>query len=178
MSKPILYMMLGIPGSGKTSVSEHIADITKAVHISSDQFRKHMFDNPENITEDEHSQIYDMLDYITTQILKSGKSVIYDANLNQYIHRKQKYSICGKIGAEPKLIWVKTDEEVARMRATQQADLHPAHRPFGNMRPETFNRLLKQMEEPKKDEETAIISGNKINKAEIKTVIKSLNQSV
>lgn len=167
-------MMLGIPGAGKTSVSEYIAEITKAVHISSDQFRKHMFDNPESITEIEHDQIYDMLDYIAEQILKSGKSVIYDANLNRYIHRQEKYKICKKIGARPQLIWVKTDEEVARRRATEQADLHPQHRPFGNMRPETFRRLFDQMEEPGEDESAAIISGNEINQAEIKKVIKSL----
>ena len=167
-------MMLGIPGSGKTSVSEYIAKITKAVHISSDQFRKHMFDNPENITEIEHNQIYSMLDYITVQILKSGKSVIYDANLNQYVHRQEKYKICDEVGAVPKLIWVKTSEEVARQRATEQADLHPRHRPFGNMRPETFKRLVKQMEEPKEDEDAAIISGNEIDEDEIKKVIESL----
>lgn len=175
MQKPILYMMLGIPGAGKTSISEYIADITKAVHISSDQFRKHMFDNPENITEIEHDQIYSMLDYITEQILKSGKSVIYDANLNRYVHRLEKYVICEKIGAVPKLICVKTDEKVARLRATEQADSHPDHRPFGNMRLETFKRLLEQMEEPRKNENAVIISGDEINKAEIKRVIKNLN---
>jgi predicted kinase len=175
MQKPILYMMLGIPGSGKTSVSEYIADITKAVHISSDQFRKHMFDNPENITETEHDQIYSMLDYIATQILKSGKSVIYDANLNQYVHRQEKYAICARTGAAPKLIWVKTDKEIARLRATEHADRHPEHRPFGNMRPETFERLLEQMEEPRNDEKATIIKGDEINISEIKTTIKNLN---
>lgn len=167
-------MMLGIPGAGKTSIAERIAEITKAVHISSDQFRKHMFDNPENITKIEHDQIYDMLDYIAGQILKSGKSVIYDANLNQYVHRLEKYQICKDVNALPKLVWVKTSEEVARKRATEQADLHPRHRPFGNMRTETFERLAAQMEEPKKDEKATVISGDEINKTKIKTVIKSL----
>ncbi len=167
-------MMLGIPGSGKTSVSEHIAKITKAVHVSSDQFRKHMFDNPENISEIEHDQIYDMLDYIAEQILKSGVSVIYDANLNQYVHRLEKYSICKKTGAAAKLIWVKTDEEIARKRATEQADLFPKHRPFGNMKPATFKRLVEQMEVPKKDEKALVINGDEINESEIRKAIKSL----
>lgn len=173
-NKPLLYMMLGVPGAGKTSVSEYIADLTKAVHISSDQFRKHMFDSPESITETEHSQIYSMLDYITEQILKSGKSVIYDANLNRYIHRQEKYAICDKVGAEPKLIWVRTDEKVARLRATEQAYLHPGHRPFGNMSLKTFERLFDQMEEPRSDEQAATIIGNNISPDEIKKVIKSI----
>ena len=167
-------MMLGIPGSGKTSVSEHIADITKAVHISSDQFRKHMYDSPENITELEHDQIYSMLDYIAEQILKSGKSVIYDANLNRSIHRQEKYAICDRIGAAPQLIWVRTDEEIARKRATEQADLYPKHRPFGNMKPETFNRLVDQMEEPGQDEKAAIVNGDDISRDKIKIIIRDL----
>ncbi len=167
-------MMLGIPGSGKTSVSEHIADIKKAVHISSDQFRKHMYDNPEHITEIEHDQIYSMLDYIAEQILKSGKSVIYDANLNRYVHRREKYEICARIGAKPQPVWVKTDEEIARKRATEQADMFPGHRPFGNMRPETFQRLVDQMEEPHKDEETIVIHGNKIVRSEIEKALSRL----
>lgn len=82
--------MLGYPGAGKTTVSEHISQITGAVHLNSDQFRIHMFKNPLEISETEHENMYRMLDHIAEQTLSSGKSVIYDANLNRYAHRKEK----------------------------------------------------------------------------------------
>jgi len=164
-------MMLGIPGAGKTSIAEHIAAITRAVHINSDQFRKRMFDNPETISETEHGQIYAMLDYVTEQILASGKSVIYDANINQYIHRREKYAICQKTGARPQLIWVKTDINVARRRATREAKLHPTHRPFGNMSQATFDRLVKQVQQPRPGEKAVEISGDTIQKSAIKSAI-------
>lgn len=173
MSKPVLYIMLGIPGAGKTSIAEYVAEITKAVHISSDQFRKHMFDTPEAISDIEHEQIYDMLDYVAEQILKSGKSVIYDANLNQYVHRQEKYEICKRIGAEVKVIWVKTKPSIAKKRATEKAKLHPEHRPFGNMKPDTFDRLVEQMELPRSEENALVISGDDINNKSVLQTLKS-----
>lgn len=173
MSKPTLYLMLGYPGSGKTTVSEYISQVTGAVHLNSDQFRIHMFKNPLNISETDHENMYRMLDHITEQTLKSGKSVIYDANLNRYAHRKEKYDICANTGAKAKLIWVKADEENARRRATVDAKKYPEHRPFGNMDQDTFERLIGQIEPPKTDERAIIIDGNNLNKENIELALGS-----
>lgn len=160
--------MLGYPGAGKTTVSEYIHMFTGAVHLNSDQFRLRMFKNPLNISDVEHENMYKLIDHITERTLKSGKSVIYDANLNRYVHRKEKYDIAKRSGATAKLIWVKTGEEEARKRATVDAEKHPDHRPFGNMDPEVFGRLTSQIELPKKEENTVEISGDKISEQSIK----------
>ncbi len=172
MIKPTLYLMLGYPGAGKTTVAEYIAQLTGAVHLNSDQFRLNMFKNPLEISETEHENMYRMLDHITKQTLGSGKSVIYDANLNRYAHRKEKYDIAALSGAKARLIWVKTDENEARKRATVEAKSYPAHRPFGNMEPKVFERLINQIEPPKNSEKSIIINGNKID---AKTIKKALN---
>ncbi len=169
--KPILYLMLGYPGAGKTTVSEKIAGLTGAVHVNSDQFRLHMFKEPLGISEIQHEKMYEMLDYMTLKILKSGKSVIYDANLNRYAHRKEKYDIAKKVGAEVKLIWVQTDVEIARKRATQEAEDHPGHRPFGNMSEEVFDRLTKQIEPPFQEENPIILSGQDLSLEKIRRAI-------
>lgn len=171
MVKPTLYLMLGYPGAGKTTVSEYIAEFTDAVHINSDQFRLHMFEEPLHITSAQHEKMYELLDDITERILKSGKSVIYDANLNLYAHRKDKYDICKRANAEPKLIWVKTGEQIARRRATVDAPKHPDHRPFGNMKQSTFDRLIQQIEPPTEDEKPIILSGEKISPEAIRRAI-------
>ncbi|HEX5456453.1 MAG TPA: ATP-binding protein [Candidatus Saccharimonadales bacterium] len=171
MSKPTLYLMLGYPGAGKTTVSELISKVTGAVHLNSDQFRLHMFKEPLGISETEHEYMYKMLDHITEQTLKSGKSVIYDANLNRHAHRQEKYDICKRTGAAAKLIWVKTDADEARKRATVEAAEHPEHRPFGNMDPDTFDRLVNQMEPPRDNETVIIVDGSRISEESIKNAI-------
>lgn len=159
--------MLGYPGAGKTTVSEHIAEATDAVHLNSDQFRLRLFDNPLGISEAQHENMYKLLDYITERILKSGKSVIYDANLNRYVHRQDKYDICERTRAQAKLIWVKTDEEEARKRATVEAGKHPAHRPFGNMKKDVFDRLIGEIEPPVKSEKPVVVDGSDLKKDKV-----------
>lgn len=171
-NEPTLYMMLGFPGAGKTTVAEMIAKITGAVHLNSDQIRLHMFDGKPKFTLEEHNFLYNTLDYFTELILDSGKSVIYDANLNQYSYRKEKYDIAAKTDAQAQLIWVKTDEALARQRATLEADNNPAHRPFGNMNTAVFERLAAGLEEPRKNENAIIIDGAKdINIEKIKKAL-------
>lgn len=166
--------MLGYPGAGKTTVSEYIAEITGAVHLNSDQFRLHMFKNPLGISEAEHENMYEMLDHITHQTLKSGKSVIYDANLNRYIHRREKYDIAKKTGSDIRLIWVKTDQDKARRRATIDAENYPDHRPFGNMKKDVFERLINQIELPRPSEKVIEISGNNLSQSSVKKALNTV----
>ncbi len=156
-TKPTLYMMLGYPGAGKTTIAEHIATATGAVHLNSDRFRLHLFREPK-FTQEEHDLIYRALDYQAELLLASGVSVIYDANLNLYIHRKSKYDIAKRAGATAKLIWVRTDEPLAKRRAVEEADGNP-RRPYGNMSPRLFNRLVRAIEVPREDEPVIELSG-------------------
>lgn len=156
MNKPTLYLMLGYPGAGKTSVAEKIALFTGAVHLNSDWFRLHMYKNP-TFSQEEHDSLYGNLNYLCELILSTGKSVIYDANLNLYIHRQEKYDIAKKTNAEVKLIYVKTDVETARLRATVEAEKNPQHRPYGNLEVAKFDRLVSELESPKDNEPTIII---------------------
>lgn len=171
MANPTLYLMLGYPGAGKTTVSEMISEVTGALHLNSDQFRLNMFKKPLDISETEHENMYRMLDHMTEQALRSGKSVIYDANLNRYEHRQEKYDICKRTGATPKLIWVRTDPEEARKRATVEASRHLQHRPFGNMEPKTFERLISQLEPPKSSEPLITINGDHISEESVRKAI-------
>lgn len=162
--------MLGYPGAGKTSVAEKIAEKTGAVHLNSDWFRLHMYKKP-TFSQEEHDSLYGNLDYLCELILSTGKSVIYDANLNRYQHRQEKYDIAKKTGAETKLIFVKTDKETARRRATIEADKNPRHRPYGNMKMPTFERLVSEIELPKPSEPTINISFDQFGDEDLLNVI-------
>lgn len=168
--------MLGYPGAGKTSVAEKIAELTGAVHLNSDWFRLHMYKQP-TFSQAEHDSVYGNLDYLCELILGSGKSVIYDANLNRYVHRQEKYKIAKRTGTQAKLIFVKTDIKTAKHRATVEADKNRRHRPYGNMDLSTFERLAVEIELPKSSEPTIIAQADldiaKLNRMILsKTTIK------
>lgn len=168
MSKPTLYLMAGYPGAGKTTVATMISELTGAVHISSDQTRFFLFPAP-TFSQEEHDKLYEALDAKTRKLLEEGKSVIYDANLNRYEHRQQKYKICEEVDATAKLVWVQTPRLVARQRATGKDRLHYA--PKEETLESLFDRIADVIEPPKNDESPIIIDGTHTNPDIIKQAL-------
>jgi predicted kinase len=152
--------MLGYPGAGKTTAAEIISKLTSAVHLCSDRFRLSMFPKPK-FTPEEHASVYGALDYLTELLLQKGVSVIYDANLNRFTHRQDKYNICNKTGAKPVLLWVHTSQDLAEKRATEEGD-NNIRRPYGNLEKHVFKRLVKEIEPPRAQEFTIKVDGTKI----------------
>ncbi len=157
--------MAGYPGAGKTTIAKIINELTGAVHLSSDAIRLELFPSP-TFSPNEHMQLYKTLDDRTASLLKQGKDVIYDANLNRYQHRQEKYDICSQLNADARLIWVQTERSLAKQRATHISRTHlaPVHETLETM----FERIADVIETPKVNEEPIIIDGNDTNRAEIK----------
>lgn len=151
--------MFGYPGAGKTTTAEAIRDVTGAVHLSSDALRSELF-HPPQFTQAEHDELYQSLDKKTELLLNEGKDVIYDANLNRYQHRRDKYDICERTGAQPVLLWVQTAKDIARERAL---DLRRSHLvPRNETAEEMFERIVDLIEEPGADEPYLVIDGTKV----------------
>lgn len=157
---------MGLPGAGKTTVAKIVEEITGAIRLSSDEARVMIWDSPE-FTEGEHLQLYEYLDDQTTHLLKAGKSVIYDANLNRFEHRQEKYHLAQGLGVEVKLLWVKTPHEVAKNRRVE--DAHHHHLVTKNEDPESmFERIASVIEEPQTDEPCIKLDGTKITHAYVR----------
>lgn len=163
--KPTLYLMMGYPGSGKTTIAEIIAGLTGAVHLASDKIRLEMFPEP-TFNEQEHAALYKEIDRRTARLLSERKSVIYDANLNRQIHRQEKYHICEKTNSAPILVWVKTPREVAKERATRddRAHLIPSSESAEGM----FERISGVIEEPGSNERPVIIEGINVTESVVR----------
>jgi predicted kinase len=173
MAQAKLYLMFGYPGAGKTTAAEMMSDITGAVHLCSDKFRLHMFPKP-TFSEVEHAAVYGALDYMTELFLMKGLSVIYDANLNRYQHRHDKYVISQQTSSEAWLIWVKTPADLAKSRSTELGTQDPAHRPFGNLSISTFNRLVHEIELPRPDEKVIELEGTNLSAISVKQKLTAL----
>lgn len=151
--------MLGYPGAGKTTTAGIIHDLTKAVHLSSDQIRFELFPVP-TFSPTEHEALYRTLDEQTEKLLRMGKDVIYDANLNRLAHRQDKYAICQHTSSTPVLVWVQTPKDVARQRATKPGRIHLV--PHGETLEQMFERIADVIESPGSDEPYTAVDGTKI----------------
>lgn len=159
--------MMGLPGAGKTTAAQIIEELTGAVRLSSDEARLMIWPQP-TFSEGEHQELYEYLDEQTEQLLKAGRSVIYDANLNRLEHRQQKYDIAAQLNISVQLLVVRTPTVVAHQRAVLEADNQPT-RVFGNLEEAVFNRLKQQIEWPDENEAYIELDGTKITPAYLKS---------
>lgn len=164
--------MLGYPGSGKTTTAKVIHKLTGAVHLWADDIRREKFGEP-SYTHEENLALYEYLNGVTAQVLGSGRSVIFDTNFNFYKDREHLRKIADEAGAQAVVVWVTTSKEVARERATHDAHMQDT-RVLGNMPEATFDRMSKNLEEPRPDELVIEVDGTKVTEEYIQDLIKDL----
>lgn len=157
MDQPVLYLMLGYPGAGKTTVSRKIAELTGAVHLWADHERRAMFQEPTH-SKAESDKLYAHLNRRTDELLSRGKSVIFDTSFNHFTDREYLRTIAAKHGARTVLLWLSTPRHTAQARAVDIA--HAEHNKYEQtMSLAEFNRIADHLEPPHPPEHAIEIDG-------------------
>lgn len=78
---PVLFFMVGLPASGKSTYAKELSKNYNAIILSSDEIRKELCGD-EN-SQDKNNEVFIVLHRRIKEYLKSGKNVVYDAtNVN------------------------------------------------------------------------------------------------
>ena len=91
----MLIIICGLPGSGKSSLSQEIMKIIPAEYLNSDVIRKQMFSNPE-YSEEEKKRVYHEMAGKVRDYLDQGKNVIADATFFKKEYRQMMTEGCRK----------------------------------------------------------------------------------
>lgn len=167
-----LFLMLGFPGAGKTTVSKLLEGQTGAVHLWADHERHKRFGKPTH-THEENLKLYGELNKITDLLLAKGKNVIFDTNFNFFKDREHLRQIAAKHGAQTIVIWVRTPKELARERATKDAHLQHT-RVLGNMPVEHFERISNNLEPPREGERVVEFDGTHVTPEQVAEALAQL----
>lgn len=139
MTRPMLILLCGIPGSGKTTYAEKIKN-SYTYHLSSDSIRKELYGD-ENI-QGNPSDVFALMQDRAIMLLNNGFDVIYDAT---NITRKDRNSIITKCPRfaqiECHIIWAPIETCIERDAARE--------RTVGK---EVIDRMLKRFQAPYYDE--------------------------
>lgn len=80
-TRPIFVMMVGLPGSGKSTYAKELSNDLDAIICSSDTIRKELCGDIN--LQDKNEEVFKILHNRTKENLRKGKSIIYDAtNIN------------------------------------------------------------------------------------------------
>ncbi len=166
--KPTLHLIVGLPGSGKSTLAKQIQKLTKAVKLTSDDYRLLIFPEP-TFSQQEHDNLYGMIDHNVEHLLSAGHSVIYDANLNRKKHRDEKYALAKKYGANTKLWCLTTPDGLSKKRRIE--DQNHTLIPEGETPERMFDRISKIYEPPSRNEKCVDIDGTNITKEAVKELL-------
>ncbi|MFQ6015716.1 MAG: AAA family ATPase [Anaerolineae bacterium] len=108
---PVLLMLSGLPGVGKSYLARRLAEVVPFVIIESDLIRKTLF-NPPTYSREESFWVHRVCHTLMRKLLAKGVRTIYDAtNLIEH-QRALVYNIAQKAGAKLVIVKVVAAPEV------------------------------------------------------------------
>ncbi len=160
-TRPLLVLLYGFPGSGKTFFARQLCEQLMAVHVHGDRIRGELFETP-NFGKQETHIVTSLMDYMTGEFLNAGVSVVYDANALRITQRRNLRNMAAKTGAETILVWQQIDPESAFTRVShrdrRKTDDHYAQ-PLDRA---AFDAMSAGMQNPDSTERYVVISGKHV----------------
>ncbi|GAB4540181.1 MAG: AAA family ATPase [Anaerolineae bacterium] len=113
--QPVLVMLCGLPGTGKSTIARRLATRLPAVVVEADRVRQKLF-SPPTYSAWESQQVHRVCHTLIGWYLRRYYHVVYDAtNLYEY-HRAMVYRLAARSGARLVVAEIIASEEVVRQR--------------------------------------------------------------
>jgi predicted kinase len=158
LAKPVLIILYGFPGSGKSFFGRQISSDIGAAHVNGDQLRFEFFENP-LFNKEEDDVVEHLSLYMVEQFLQTGTSVVYDTNASRTAQRRLLRDIAARTKTEVITVWLQLDMETAFDRVVKR-DRRKADDKFSrSMDRTTFESVISRMQNPSLLEDSVVVSG-------------------
>jgi predicted kinase len=174
-TKPLLILLYGFPGAGKTYFGRQLCEQFQAAHMQADRIRSELFDSP-RYDKEENNVIGQLMDYMTEEFLSAGLSVVYDVNAMRQQQRMSLREMARNHKAQPILIWFQIDPETAFLRAAKRDKRHFDDKYAAPMDQQTFESIASGMQNPTTVEDYVVISGKHVFTTQYNSFVKRMQE--
>lgn len=173
LSRPLVIMVVGIPGAGKSFFARQFADTFGAPSVSYDKLRSIIFPTP-TFAREEEALLQDIADNEIDELLKTHKTFLIDGGVNSRIERADIEKRARKHDYHTLIVWVQTDTPTCRFRATKRSAKRKGDEWNTSITEEIFNTSVKRLVAPLRSEPQVVISGKHTYATQAKVVLKKL----
>jgi predicted kinase len=157
-SQPFLLLLYGFPGAGKTYFARQFTETIQAAHLEQDRIRYELFAQPK-YTKQENSALNRIMEFMTSEFLGAGISVVMDMNAMRVSQRRILKDMANRANAKTIVVWFQVDADTAFMR-NQKRDRRKADDRFAvGYDVDAFRQLAAYMQHPEPTESFVVISG-------------------
>jgi len=155
MKKPTLYILCGLPFSGKTALAKKLSDKLGFVHIDLDEVKfEHGFRgvSDDDVSHEDWVKIFDDMYQRIRKALKEGHDVISDISNLERSDRDRLRTVATGGGFPTKVIYLNIPESVVRERWLQNKKKQGRF----DISEKIFNEAVGALEEPTEDENVIV----------------------
>jgi len=172
-TKPLLVLLYGFPGSGKTFFARQLCEQIVAVHVHGDRMRTELFENP-SYSKQENHVVSSLMNYMTGEFLNAGVSVVYDTNALRTSQRRALRNMAAKAGVETVLVWLQIDPESAFGRVSRRDRRKIDDRHAQQLDRTAFDAMSAGMQNPEATEHYQVISGKHVFGTQKSAILRHL----
>jgi predicted kinase len=173
LSRPLVIIVIGLPGSGKSFFARQFADMFGAPLVSVD-FIRHALSPQSQYVAEEDALVNALAHSQTVELLKTGKTFVIDGGLNHRAARLAVERLASKHGYGKLTIWVQTDEPTSLSRSMKRSAKRQTDELNAPMDAAAFARYRKQFGIPTPSENIVVISGKHTFATQARVILKKL----
>lgn len=169
LAKPLVLVVIGHPGSGKSFFSRQFSDTFNAPRVSYDTLNHLIKPLSSASQKDAQKVIINILSEQISETLKSQKTFIVDGVGSTKTERLSLRKQANGAGYDTLLVWVQTDEATTRYRS-----LNRKQEDQEALSLDEYLKAVKRFTPPQANEPHVVISGKHTYATQAKVVLKKL----